>query len=49
MDSILCVVYVLAVLAVAAWLLYELRADKRDQARYESTVPRDRFPPKDGP
>lgn len=44
MTTVLCIIYVLAVLAVIVWLLVELRADRRDQARYDVTTPRDRLP-----
>lgn len=41
-----CIVYVLIVLVVVAWLLYELRADKRDQVKPHIPGPRERLPPK---
>lgn len=48
LDIVGCVIYVLILLAVIGWLVYELRADKRDQ--YKPTVPgpRERLPPKSG-
>ena len=41
-----CIVYVLIVLAVVAWLLYEIRADKRDRIHPTVPGPRERLPPK---
>lgn len=47
MFRLLCIAMVLASVAVIVWLIVELRADKRDQARYDVTTPRDRLPPRD--
>jgi hypothetical protein len=41
-----CIVYVLIVAAVVAWLLYELRADKRDHIEPTVPGPRERLPPR---
>lgn len=45
--KLLCIAMVLASLAALVWLLVELRADRRDQARYDVTTPMDRLPPRD--
>lgn len=47
MKIALCIVYVLIVLAVVVWLLYELRADKREPYQPTVPAPRERLPPKD--
>ena len=44
--KLLCIAMVIASAAALVWLLVELRADKRDQARYEVTAPRARLPPR---
>jgi len=47
-DSIAaCVVYLIFVLLVIAWLLYELRADKRDHIEPTVPEPLHRLPPRD--
>lgn len=38
---------ILGIVLALIWLIVELRADKRDQARYEVTVPKDRLPRRD--
>jgi len=42
--KLLCIAMILGIAVSAIWLIVELRADKRDQARYEVTTPRDRLP-----
>ncbi len=42
--KLLCIATILGIAAAIVWLIVELRADKRDQARYEVTTPRDRLP-----
>lgn len=46
MDVIACALYLIIVVIVIGWVLYEIRADKRD--RIKPTVPglRERLPPK---
>lgn len=47
MFRLLCIAMVLASVAVIVWLIVELRADKRDQARYEAADLQGRLPPRD--
>jgi hypothetical protein len=47
MFRLLCIAMVLASVAVIVWLIVELRADKRDQERYEATDLHGRLPLRD--
>lgn len=46
LDVACCIAYVLILLAVIGWLVYELRADKRDRIHPTVPGPRERLPPK---
>lgn len=45
--KLLCIAMVIAIASAIVWLIVELRADKRDQARYEVTTPGNRMPRRD--
>lgn len=36
---------VLAIILSAIWVIEEIRADRKDQASYHATTPKDRLPP----
>ena len=46
MDVIACALYLVIVVIVIGWLVYELRADKRDRIHTTAPGPQDRLPPR---
>jgi len=46
MTIVACIVYLMIVAAVIGWLVYELRADKRDRIKPTVPGPLERLPPK---
>lgn len=44
-----CVAYLLILVVVIAWLVHELRADKRDSIKPTVPGPRERLPPRGDP